>query len=73
MASTETSHKLFSELRIGDHVRLRDEQESSAGWSVIGRSFGSMTVDLMSDDPRGRGRMLQGVRPDLVELIEPSP
>ncbi len=47
---TGSDYKHFEAIRIGDHVRLQSDVESEFGWTVIGRSFGSMTFDLASGD-----------------------
>jgi hypothetical protein len=63
-------HKHFDEIRIGDWVRLTDEREGGA-WTVVGRSFGSMTLDLAAADPKDAGRVLRAVRAASVQRVEP--
>lgn len=63
---------LFSELRMGDRVCLESEEGRGAVWRVVGRSFGSMTFDVSTEDANNPGRILHGVRPALLRRIEAS-
>jgi len=68
-----TDYKRFEEIHIGDHVRLKSDVEAEFGWTVIGRSFGSMTFDLAQGDMNTPERILRGVRAALVQRMEPAP
>ena len=68
--AAKMDHETFSDLRIGDHVRLKSDGGRGFEWTVIGRSFGSMTYDIAADDANEPGRIMQGVRPALLERIE---
>ncbi len=70
---TKIDYKRFEAIRIGDHVRLQSDVETEFGWTVIGRSFGSMTFDLASGDSASPNRILRGVRAALVQRIEVAP
>ena len=60
----------FDGLRIGDLVRLRSGDGEGSTWTVIGRSFGSVTVDLVSDDAGAASKFRYGVKPTLLERID---
>ncbi len=70
---TKIDYTRFEAIRIGDHVRLQSDVETEFGWTVIGRSFGSMTFDLAAGDPNVPEQILRGVRAALVERIEAAP
>ncbi len=70
---TGSDYKHFEAIRIGDQVQLQSAVETEFGWTVIGRSFGSMTFDLASGDIASPDRILRGVRAALVRRIEAAP
>ncbi len=70
---TARKRKNFSEIRIGDRVRLRSDVDTEFEWTVIGRSFGSMTFDLASGDANTPDWILHGVRAALVQRSEAAP
>ncbi len=67
---TDMEQKPSRDIRIGDHVRLKSDGGRGFEWTVIGRSFGSVTFDIAADDANEPGRIMQGVRPELIERIE---
>ncbi len=71
--SPEAVHNLFSEIRMGDHVRLKSDEDRGAEWTVVGRSFGSMTFDISSGEANNPGRILHGVRSELLQRIATVP
>ena len=69
----ESVNTIFSELRIGDHVRLKTGDDRGAEWTVVGRSFVSMTFDISSEDGNFPGRIMHGVRSELLQRIATAP
>ncbi len=70
MAAEQSASHGFHGLRIGDLVRLRSGDGEGFKWTVIGRSFGSVTVDLMTDDTGAADKIRYGVKPASLERFD---
>ena len=64
------AYDAFSEIRMGDRVRLSDESGDDGEWVVTGRSFGTMTYDLSSGDAIAPDRTLTGVHVSFLNKID---
>ncbi len=71
--AAKMDHETFSDLRIGDHVRLKNDEDRQFEWTVVGRSFGSMSFDIEAGTANTPHRILRGVRPALLERIKTTP
>ena len=70
MAAKQGASRGFNGLQIGDLVRLRSGDGEGFNWTVIGRSFGSMTVDLMTDDTGAADKIRNSVKPAALEKFD---
>ena len=70
MAAEQGASRGFNGLQIGDLVRLRSGDGEGFKWTVIGRSFGSMTVDLMTDDTGAADKIRYRVKPAALERFD---
>lgn len=64
------AYDAFSEIRIGDRVRLTDDSGDDGEWVVTGRSFGTMTYDLSSGDAIAPDRTLTGVHVSFLKKAD---
>jgi len=66
------AYDAFAAIRIGDLVRLTDDESDNTEWTVTGRSFGSMTYDLSSGDAIAPDRTLNGVHVSFLRKVDGS-
>ena len=67
---TDMEQKPSRDIRIGDRVRLKSDGGRGFEWTVVGRSFGTLTFDLAYGDPDDPGRIMRSVLPALLERID---
>ncbi|MCG8371622.1 MAG: hypothetical protein MJA32_14075, partial [Proteobacteria bacterium] len=63
------AYDAFAAIRIGDTVRLTDDEADNTVWTVTGRSFGTMTYDLTCGDAIAPDRTLNGVHVSFLERV----